>query len=188
MHSIKSIMNKYYKNLRYQKIISMSGDNILAWPYDFAFDYSTGEVLAILIKKIEFLSIKRKLILPRDIIKWTNDIYIHQIDDMVEAKEIVRLKNIFQEYYSLFYLPVFTRSGQRIGNVKDFGVCSDKMKLNKITIFQPFKLLRKSSRQIMEIQSKNIYKISREKIIVDDSIVPVTAQCQNTSCVPSPSF
>jgi len=169
-------MNKYYSTTRRQHIVSIDTNQNLARFDDTIFDYSTGDILAIMVSQISLLNFQKMVILPRDIMKWTDNIYVQNKNDISDPEDIVRLKTIYEDFFSLIRLPVFTESEQKIGKVRDYMICDTLGKLKQIIVGKH------------NIPTRQIVSINADKIVVKDLSITVGETVPQTSFVPEPSY
>jgi sporulation protein YlmC with PRC-barrel domain len=96
-------------------------------------------------------------------------------DVLVEASELVRLKDVMQLGFTLLGKQVVTVSRERLGKVSDFATEIETMYVQKIYVSQ--NLLKSFTGGSLGIDRNQINEITDKKIIVNDleKSVPVTA-------------
>jgi len=169
-------MNKYYSQVKKHHIISVDNSVELARFKNIIFDYTNWSILAIVVKQINFFSYKEKVVLPRDIIKWTDNLYVQNNNDVCEVEDIIRLRNIYYDYVYLINLPVVTVSGYKLGHVRDYTFCNKTFQLKKLIVNK------------QDISSMQIVSIDREKIIVKDTVISIEEDININSLTPEMSY
>lgn len=96
-------------------------------------------------------------------------------DVLVEAAELIRLKEIMELNFSLLGKQVVTVSHERIGKVSDYATEIETMYIQKIYVSQ--NLLKSFTGGSLGVDRNQINEITNKKIIVNDleKRVPVTA-------------
>lgn len=167
-------MLKFFQDIKKQKIVAIDENEEVGRFFDFLFNYDNGQVLAIIVKKSEFFKTSQTLLLPRDVLKWGQNIYIREVEDLSLPEEIVRLKNYQTLYFSLINIPVFTENKKKIGHVIDYAISDIEFCLKKICVGNPGIPFFTAPTLITEIGRDRIISISRNKVIVKSLIVKDT--------------
>lgn len=96
-------------------------------------------------------------------------------DVLVEAAELVRLKEIMELNFALLGKQVVTVSHERIGKVSDYATEIETMYIQKIYVSQ--NLLKSFTGGSLGVDRNQINEITNKKIIINDleKRVPVTA-------------
>ena len=162
-------MLKFFSDIETLPIVSVSTGQTIASVVDFLFDYTTGRVLALIVEPKEFFRLRKKdmLVVSDDILEWSNAIYVQDRSVIMKIDEIVRLKRIYDSYFTIFGLKVRTESGKRIGRLEDFIFETRSMRLYKILVKRGFWFFK--YQQL--ISHKHIVSIEDNYIIVKDDEV-----------------
>jgi len=163
-------LNKYYSSIKKQLVKELGSDNdMLASVYDLVIDVSTGGVIAIVVIK-PFVFSKHNIVLPRDIIKWTNTVYVKDALDVCDIDDIVRLRYIKNGYNNLINFSVYTESGNCLGMVIDYMFDDSVFMITKLIVGN-LKFFGFYKEEKMRIARNQILKVSEDKIIVKDTAV-----------------
>jgi sporulation protein YlmC with PRC-barrel domain len=182
-------MQKSFRENRLKKIYTMQEETHAGWFYDLALDLNNGRINALIVKQLDVIFPKTKIILIKDIIKWIDNIYIQNIDFLSEIDEIIRLKNLKDSHFCLINIPVITEEGLKVGFVRDYYFSIENEKITKILVGKQITLLNMYSfENYIEIKTKDIIKISKERIIVKDLKKLETEETKEPDYIPSPSF
>lgn len=109
---------------------------------------------------------KLKIILPSDILFFGQAIILANIDDIVDAEDIVRVTRIMEKDIRLLKSHVETEKGESLGAVHDYYVNVKFYGLMKIVVYKSFFGLFKT--QDLLISARDIVKIEPGKITVKD--------------------
>ncbi|MBD3156961.1 hypothetical protein GF369_03990 [Candidatus Peregrinibacteria bacterium] len=109
---------------------------------------------------------KLKIILPRDILFFGQAIILADIDDIVDAEDIVRVTRIIEKDIRLLKSHVETEKGESLGTVHDYYVNVKFFGLMKLVVYKSFLGLFKT--QDLLISARDIVKIEPNKITVKD--------------------
>ena len=128
--------------------------------YDFVWDEDNGKLLVVLLRRGLFNRLQ-KILLSKNIVEWSDSIYVDNIDSVVFSKDLVRYKNIFNEYYTLIDTPVYDENNIFVGTLEDYSFDSKLMVLTTISI----KGSKKIHHENIIVTFKDIISISEEKIV-----------------------
>ena len=102
---------------------------------------------------------------------------VNDHDVLVEADELIRLKNVLEIDYELIGKQVVTVGKQKIGKVSDFATEVDSMMVQKIYVSQS--LLKSFAGGSLSIDRSQIVELTPRKVVINDllkdSRVPATA-------------
>ncbi len=128
---------------------------------DVVMDPENGKMAALVV------NINRALIItPIDIYSWGDTIKINNRENIISAKEVMRVEELLKRNVRIFGNKVYNKEGDYLGKVYDFTLDSSNFNLNKIYVSKTFFGLLKLSSRI--IAAKNIIEILPEKIVVND--------------------
>jgi sporulation protein YlmC with PRC-barrel domain len=118
---------------------------------------------------------KRTLILLsqdiRDVI--AQGLVINDHDNLSEAEELVRLKDILEIKFELLGKPAYTSNKKRIGKVTDFAVEAETLYIQKLYLSQP--LVKSFSGGTLSVDRDQIIEITSRKVVIQDPLKPVKA-------------
>lgn len=131
-------------------------------------DPTNGNVLGFLIQTGGVFSAK-KVIASLDIREWdTNGLVTESIENLIEQGEIIRIKEILDEDFSLIGLKAKTESGKNLGQVEDFLIDTE----NQCVVKYYLKDLLGKKRVL---SYDRVIKIDKEIIFSDDVSEPTNA-------------
>jgi uncharacterized protein YrrD len=119
---------------------------------------------------------KELILLVQDIREIIRDGFV--VDDyekLVEADDLVRLKDILDLHFQLIGKPIETIDKEKVGKVSEFSVETDSMIIMKLYASQPiFKSLAGGT---LSIDRNQIYEITPKRIIINELLKssPATA-------------
>lgn len=118
---------------------------------------------------------KRQLILlPQDIRDaLPQGFVVNDHDALVEAADIVRLKEVIGLHFELIGKPVVTASKTRIGRIDDYATEIESMYIQKLYVGQS--ILKSLSGGNLGVDRSQIVEITDKKIIIHDLDAKVTA-------------
>jgi sporulation protein YlmC with PRC-barrel domain len=131
-------------------------------------DPETGKLLALVVKVL-----KRRIIVPYDILKWGKSIEVHDGSAIIDADEILRVHSLLENYNPLIGRRVETKSGIYLGKVFDYELDTQSLSLNKLMVAKEFIIFKYSP---SVVTWKHIIEIQDKKIIVKDRGVKALAQ------------
>ncbi len=130
---------------------------------DLLINPDTGKIEAFIVNES-----KNLVILPMDIIKWSNFIKISDNNAIIEGEEIIKVTEIQKKGTYIYRNKVETKKGVFLGKVFDFTINDKFLNLQKIYVAKGFLgLIRYDSRII---SAEDIIEITSDKIIVKDSL------------------
>jgi len=182
-------MKHFYLNSLSQKIISTDNGRTLAKLDEIILDKNNGKILAFLVSNFFLFIRNRKLILPQDLVRWTDKIYVDEEESLSNPDDIVRLKDTYSSFQNILDLTVYTKSNMHLGAVIDFSLCDIELSLSSI-IIKKSKSLPKHVPNYLEINKQEIIRITSEKIIVKDLPIalPQEEKEEDINLVLEPNF
>jgi len=126
---------------------------------DILIDTQTGKIACFFVNKG-----RMKIITPSDILFFGQAIIIGDIEDVIDAQDIVRVNEVINRDIRLLKSKVQTQKGEVLGNVYDFIVDIKFFGLTKIIIHKSFFGLFKT-RDLL-ISARDIVKIEKNLITV----------------------
>jgi sporulation protein YlmC with PRC-barrel domain len=110
----------------------------------------------------------QSVLLMRDIRDYVADgAIIDSLEDIEDASEIVRLRDLVEQKYSLVGAGVSTESGQKLGNVEDFTIETTSSAIQKLYIKQS--ILRNLLHNSLVVDRTQIVDVTPKHIIVRDT-------------------
>lgn len=168
-------MRKLYSEIKGTDICAIEDNFLLGIVKDVVIDFDNGEVKAFL-ASAGLLS--KRILQPRDILKWTEKIYIEDIENLSHPEEIIRLRNIYDEFISLHGLSVFTESDINLGQVIDYRIFTDSYKLMEIHVGK-IGWFGRVRGDYLCVKKKDIIKISENGVIVADMTIDIGEEEDN---------
>lgn len=107
----------------------------------------------------------------RDIIKQGIVIDDHSV--LVEADELIRLKEVLEYKFELLQKPVVSTNKKRIGKVEDYAVEVETLYIQKIYVTQS--IMKSFSGGSLSVDREQITEITNRKIVIQDPQKPVKA-------------
>lgn len=106
-------------------------------------------------------------------------IYINDAEELVEEKELVRLKQITALNFILIGKPVQTLSGEKLGKVNDYALEDSSLIIIKLYVSKS--IVRSFSGMGLTVDRNQIIEITPSKIIIEDILekVPASAPASN---------
>lgn len=159
-------MERLFTNIIGTPVVDDDFKRPIAIVRDVIMDPERGCLVALVV------DVSRNLVIaPMDILAWGDRIRIPAHDAIVEGGEIFRVAEVQKMGIKIFHNKVMTRKKEYIGNVIDFSIDSQDLKLKKLyTSKNILGLVRYDSRII---PARNIEEILPHKIIVKRNVQPV---------------
>ena len=126
---------------------------------DMLIDSDTGKIACFFVNRG-----KMKIILPSDIIFFGQAAIIGDLDDIIDAEDIIRVTEIIRKDIGFLKSKVQTQKGEYLGQVHDYIVDISFFTLTKIIVYKSFLGLLKTPNLL--IPSRDIVKIKKNLIIV----------------------
>lgn len=109
-------------------------------------------------------------------------VLIDDLEDLVDAEDLVRLKQVISLNYQLIDKRVYSESGKRLGKVVDFAIDETSWEIQKIYVGRS--IIKDLSHSALMIDRSQIIEVSDTKVIVRDptekvrsaQLKPVTPQ------------
>lgn len=101
---------------------------------------------------------------------------VNDHDVLVEAQELVRLKDVIQLNFELIGKPVVTLTKEKVGKVSDYAAETETMFIQKIYVAQS--ILKSLTGGSLSIDRNQINEITPKKVVINDMLkkAPVPAQ------------
>ncbi len=143
----------------------------------------TGEAIAVLVRplidlsSLNVIALRCKgartptssVILLRDVRQFASDcIIVDSFDDIVDAREIVRLRSIISTDFNPVDKPVFTDSSHHLGKVEDYTINLETYDLQKLYIHQS--LIKSVIYNNLVIDRSQISNVTSKRIVVRDAV------------------
>ncbi|MDA1060179.1 MAG: PRC-barrel domain-containing protein [bacterium] len=129
---------------------------------DLIIDTETGKLLAFVVNQS-----KNLVIVPIDVVSWTEVIKINNIDSIIDGNDVIRISEVQKRGINLIHNKVETKNGEKLGKVNDFSVDTDILMLQKLYVSKGILgLVRYESRII---SAKDIIEILPDKIVIKDN-------------------
>lgn len=158
-------MEKYYLQTVGAQIITGNGERI-GRIGDVILNPDSGKIVGFLVAPRG-----RKIIAPVDITSWTNFIRVHDIHDIVDIDEVQQAAKIMGKNIPVFKSRVFTKDGDYIGRVIDFGIDNKFFTLTCLIVAKGFMGIFFWDRKIIAV--KDIIEITKKGIIIKNLVKPV---------------
>lgn len=181
-------MNHLYSNIIGAKVYEIETNLILAKVREVVISLDTGDIKAFLVQTGFFPFYVNKILQPRDITRWTTNIYIQERQDLSLPEDIVRLRNIYNEYISLYRLPVYTENDTSLGVVLDYQVSDISNELIELRVGSA-PIFMNSVNGYLSIRKKDIVKIEKTLIVVKDLYLKqIVEEIDSGECTPEPTY
>lgn len=128
---------------------------------DMLIDTDNGKIACFFVNKG-----KMKIILPSDILFFGQAIILADVDDIIDAEDIVRVTRVLKKDIRLLKSHVVTENGESLGTVHNYYVNVKFFGLMKLVVYKSFLGLFKT--QDLLISARDIIKIEPKKITVKD--------------------
>ena len=162
---ILSSMEKYYLQTVGAQIVADSGHR-LGRISNVVIKVDTGRVVGFLVAPNS-----RKVVVPVDILSWTNYIKVHDVHDLVGLDEVHQVADAIQKHIPIYGNKVITKGGENIGKVIDFGMDNKFFKLTCLVVAKSFLGIIFWDRKI--ISAKDIIEVTKKGIIIKNLVKPV---------------
>ncbi len=130
---------------------------------DLVVDCARGKVIGFIV------DINKNLVVaPIDILEWNDKLVINGYEAMVEADEILRIKEALDEGIFLLKNKVETEEGKYLGKVFEYTVNTGSMMVNSLYVAKGFLGLLRYEQRI--IGMKHVLEVKKEVIVVKDEI------------------
>jgi uncharacterized protein YrrD len=156
-------MEKYYLQTIGTPIID-ENNNYLGKINDVVVNTETGKVVG-------FFTVNKKVLSPIDIIEWDENMIINSNSDIIEVDEIHHFKETLKKNIAIYQNRVFTKEGDYLGKVIDFGIDNKFFQLTCIIVAKS--LLGTIFWDKRLISSQDILHIKKKEIIVKNLVRPV---------------
>ncbi|MCA9373898.1 MAG: PRC-barrel domain-containing protein [Candidatus Gracilibacteria bacterium] len=158
-------MEKYYRQTIGLPVISHSRQP-LTRVRDVIIDTDKGKIVGFFV-----MGGSNHVVAPIDILEWNSVIMINDQEDIIEPDEVHTIREALKKDATIFKKRVYTKSGDYLGKVLDFGMNSQLYELTVIIVSKAFLSLFFWDKKI--ISSKDIIRIKPDRIIVKDLVQTV---------------
>lgn len=155
-------MEKYYRQTVGLPVISHSRQP-LTRVRDVILDTEKGKIVGFFV-----MGGANRVIAPIDILNWGTYIMINDREDIIEPGDVHTIREALKKDTTIFKKKVYTKSGDYIGKVLDFGMNSKLFELTVIVVSKTFFSLFFWDKKI--ISAKDIIEIKPDRIIVKDLV------------------
>lgn len=177
-------MYTFASQMKSLPIISLQTGGTVAWTKGLILDMGSFEIRAY--RCDQEGSSSKLILLARDIRQLAADcVIIDSEDELTEAQDIVRLKDMVEESYDPLDKPVVSDAGRKLGNVEDYTINLETQRVQKLHVRQS--IIKSWLGNNLIIDRTQIIDITPKQIIVRDATVK--APIMQTEPVPdSPSL
>ena len=158
--SILGLMDRYYSQAVNTHVFTISGQHV-GKITEVVINIETGTIVGFLLG-----SKGNHVIAPNDVILWDQHIIIHDIDDILETEEIIKVKKALEKNIPIIHNSVVTKSGVYLGKVYDFAINPKLFVMTKIIVAKSLLGLFPYDEKI--IAHQDILEIKKDTIIVKD--------------------
>lgn len=151
----------FYSNIVGTLVFEDDTPRPVAMIKDLVMDPDRGTLIAFVLNQN-----KELVISPMDVISLKQVMKINDADNIVEAAEILRVREVLKSHRPIYGAKVFTKSGEALGKVFDFSIDAKTYDLNKIFVAKNILGLFRYDSLI--IPAKSIIEVKPYKIIVKD--------------------
>jgi len=156
-------MEKLYSNIVGMPVFLDEGRQAVNTVKDIVMNSETGKLLAFVVNKRKGL-----IIMERDVLQWGDVLHIHGHEDVVEAEDIVKVKNVLERGVRIFGNKVETKDGREIGMVVDMAVDNKSFSLKKIFVAKRVLGLLQYDQRI--IPAGKIVEVLEDKVVVESDV------------------
>lgn len=158
-------MEKYYRQTVGLPVVSHAGE-VLTAVRDVILDAEKGKIAGFWVT-----AGKNKVIAPIDILRWDDIMEIGDFHDIIDAHEVTAIEKALEKNLRIFRQKVFTKSGDYVGKVLDFGMNNQYFELTCLVVAKGFLGLIFWDKKI--ISARDILEVKKDGIIVKDLVTPV---------------
>lgn len=141
--------------------VSVEGVGKITRVTDILIDTNNGRVMAFFVS-----SGKMNIVVPVDILYFGNGLFIHSLEDIIDANDIIKVREVIQNGIKILRSRVETKKGEYIGNVFDYLIDTNLYSLSKIAVHKSFLGIFKTPDRLIPMQ--DIIEIKKGLIIVQD--------------------
>jgi len=158
-------MENYYRQTIGSLVITRSGETI-ASIRDIIINHENGKIIGFLVNRGQNLAIT-----PIDIIRWNKSILVQDDSDIIEIEDVIKLAQAVENNIPIYNKKVFTKNGDYVGKVIDYGMNSTFYELSCLIVAKSFLGIIIWDKKI--ISAKDIIEVQKNRIIVKDLVVPL---------------
>lgn len=158
-------MEKYYRQTVGIPVVTQAGQMVTR-VRDIQLNTDSGKIVGFFV-----FGSHTKVVTPTDILEWDAALIIHDAEDVVEAEEVVNVMRAIQKEMKIMKKKVFTKSGEHIGKVLDYGMNDKLFELTVLVVAKSFLGLIFWDKKI--ISAKDIVEVKPDRIIVKDLVKTV---------------
>lgn len=160
-------MHKLYSETIGQPVFTEYSKSPVALIQDLVIDPENGKILAFVVKK-------KYIIVPMDVEKFSNGLYISDSDKIIPVDDVLRVQEVLKRGIKIIGNKVVTEKTKvHIGQVADYEIDTTHMVLSSIHAARMFLFFRLEERII---PFHSIVKINKESIIVKNASVVAKAE------------
>ncbi len=150
--------------------VESSPERPLSVVRDILVDPETGAIVA-------FVCIRKKVVIPRDVIMFNNALFIRSHDDLLDFEDVIRVRDVMRTVPTIVGLPVYGEDNKTfVGRVVDFEFDVVACVLTAIYTARLLFFVRYNERIIAH---HNIIKIQSDRILVRNAaLVKATAKAK----------
>ncbi len=141
--------------------VSVEGVGKITRVTDILIDTTNGSIIAFFVS-----SGKMKIIVPVDILYFGRSLVIRSVDDVIDAQDVIKVRDILQNGIKIIKSRVETKKGEYLGHVFDYIVDTNLYSLSKIIVHKSFLGIFKTPDRL--IPAQDIIEIKKGLIIVKD--------------------
>lgn len=113
----------------------------------------------------------KKIISPRDVVRFSRYLMIHDSDDICEPDEVLRVKEVRRSGIKFIKNRVETESGEYLGRVFDFSMNVKLGAVTKLHVAKSLLGLFRIDTRIISI--KYVLDVTADKIVVKDTLAKI---------------
>jgi len=158
-------MEKYYRQTIGSPVITRLGE-VLTRVTDIILDTEKGKIVGFAVA-----AGRTKVVAPIDIVNWNQSITIGDSGDIIEVEDVIHIQKTLEKGVTIVKKRVFTKSGDYIGKVLDYGMNNKYFELTCIIVAKNFLGIVYWDKKI--ISAKDIIEIKKDRIVVKDLVTPL---------------
>lgn len=107
---------------------------------------------------------KMKIVIPMDVLYFGIGLIVGGFDDIIDAQDIIKVKEILEKDIGLLKSKVKTKKGEELGHVQDYYINTQGYEMTKIVVHKSFFGLLKTPDLL--ISARDIVEIKKGLVIV----------------------
>lgn len=157
-------MRKLFSELIGQPVTTRDSAKPVARVFDLVLDPANGGFIALSVHPA-----LQQVVGARDIVSWTPQITIRDLESIIEPSEVVRIQRVLNTNTAFLYNRVETESGVYLGRVHDYLMDITAGALLKIMVSKSFLGIIRWNERI--IPMSEIIRVEPERVIVKDDLL-----------------